>query len=87
MLLMLPSLITARLPVLVRPSPPRFLNYGDKCEFPIIVQNLTEKEITVKYVKEIQKTCFPVHDRPSGIAYDFWKSSGTAGLPKIICNS
>ena len=41
------SAITARLPLMVRPSPPRFLNYGDKFELPIVVQNQTDAPLTV----------------------------------------
>jgi uncharacterized protein YfaS (alpha-2-macroglobulin family) len=41
------NLITARLPVLVRPSPPRFINYGDSFDLPIVVQNLTEQDLLV----------------------------------------
>ncbi len=33
------SNITARLPLAVRPSPPRFLNTGDQFELPVVVQN------------------------------------------------
>lgn len=36
------SAITARLPLMVRPSAPRFLNFGDKFELPIVVQNQTD---------------------------------------------
>lgn len=41
------SAITARLPLMVRPSPPRFLNYGDKFDLPIVVQNQTDAPMTV----------------------------------------
>jgi len=41
------SNITARLPVTVRPTPPRFTNFGDVFEFPIIVQNATDDELEV----------------------------------------
>ena len=41
------STVTARLPLMVRPSPPRFLNYGDSFEMPIVVQNQTDKEMVV----------------------------------------
>jgi uncharacterized protein YfaS (alpha-2-macroglobulin family) len=41
------SAITARLPLMVRPSPPRFLNYGDTFELPIVVQNQTDGPLTV----------------------------------------
>jgi uncharacterized protein YfaS (alpha-2-macroglobulin family) len=39
--------ITARLPIMVRPSAPRFLNFGDKLELPVVVQNQTEQALSV----------------------------------------
>jgi alpha-2-macroglobulin len=42
------SAITARLPLMVRPSPPRFLNFGDTFQLPIVVQNQTDAAMTVK---------------------------------------
>jgi uncharacterized protein YfaS (alpha-2-macroglobulin family) len=42
------SSITARLPLMVRPSPPRFLNFGDKFELPIVVQNQTDSPMDVR---------------------------------------
>ncbi len=41
------STLTARLPLMVRPSPPRFLNFGDEFELPIVVQNQTDGDLTV----------------------------------------
>ena len=41
------STITARLPLMVRPSAPRFLNFGDRFEFPVVLQNQTDKPMTV----------------------------------------
>ena len=35
------SAITARRPLMVRPSAPRFLNWGDRFELPVVVQNQT----------------------------------------------
>ncbi|MHC4390664.1 MAG: alpha-2-macroglobulin family protein, partial [Planctomycetota bacterium] len=40
--------ITARMPLMVRPSPPRFLSYGDRAELPIVVHNQTKDPITVE---------------------------------------
>jgi len=40
--------LTARLPLMVRPSPPRFLNFGDVFEFPIVVQNQTDQSLDVR---------------------------------------
>jgi alpha-2-macroglobulin len=44
------SNITARLPLMVRPSAPRFLNFGDQFELPIIVQNQTDQAMDVDVV-------------------------------------
>ena len=41
------SNITARQPLMVRPSAPRFMNFGDKIELPVVVQNQTETDMTV----------------------------------------
>ncbi|WP_394826534.1 alpha-2-macroglobulin family protein [Pendulispora albinea] len=41
------STITARLPLMVRPSAPRFLNFGDRFELPIVLQNQTDQAMTV----------------------------------------
>ncbi len=41
------SSITAKQPLMVRPSAPRFMNFGDKVELPVVVQNQTDKDITV----------------------------------------
>jgi hypothetical protein len=41
------SAITARKPLMVRPSAPRFLNFGDRFELPIIVQNQTDAPLKV----------------------------------------
>jgi alpha-2-macroglobulin len=44
------SSITARLPLSVRPSAPRFLNFGDRFELPIVVQNQTDEAMDVDVV-------------------------------------
>jgi uncharacterized protein YfaS (alpha-2-macroglobulin family) len=41
------SNLTARLPLMVRPSAPRFLNFGDKFELPVVLQNQTDYAMTV----------------------------------------
>jgi uncharacterized protein YfaS (alpha-2-macroglobulin family) len=41
------SAITARLPLMVRPSAPRFLNFGDQFELPVLVQNQTNQAMQV----------------------------------------
>jgi uncharacterized protein YfaS (alpha-2-macroglobulin family) len=42
------SAVTARLPLMVRPSPPRFLNFGDTFQLPVVVQNQTDEAMTVR---------------------------------------
>jgi len=42
------SAVTARLPLMVRPSPPRFLNFGDTFMLPVVVQNQTDAPMTVR---------------------------------------
>jgi alpha-2-macroglobulin len=42
------SAVTARLPLMVRPSPPRFLNFGDVFELPVVLQNQTDAPMTVR---------------------------------------
>ena len=41
------SAVTARLPLMVRPSPPRFLNFGDTFQLPVVVQNQTDSAMQV----------------------------------------
>jgi uncharacterized protein YfaS (alpha-2-macroglobulin family) len=41
------SNITARLPLMVRMSPPRFLNFGDRFELPVVLQNQTDAPLEV----------------------------------------
>jgi hypothetical protein len=40
--------VTARLPLMVRPSAPRFLNFGDQFELPVVLQNQTDQPLDVK---------------------------------------
>jgi uncharacterized protein YfaS (alpha-2-macroglobulin family) len=42
------SAITAKQPLMMRPSAPRFMNFGDKIELPVIVQNQTDNDMTVE---------------------------------------
>ena len=42
--------VTARLPLMVRPSAPRFLNFGDSFELPVVLQNQTDDPLTVDVV-------------------------------------
>ncbi|MDX9722100.1 MAG: alpha-2-macroglobulin family protein [Myxococcota bacterium] len=42
------SSLTARLDLMARPSAPRFLNFGDEFELPIVIQNLSDVEKQVQ---------------------------------------
>ncbi|MFU8805997.1 MAG: alpha-2-macroglobulin family protein, partial [Bradymonadaceae bacterium] len=44
------SNLTARLPLMVRPSAPRFLNFGDEMELPVVLQNQTQRDMNVHVV-------------------------------------
>jgi len=46
------SSVTARLPLMVRPSAPRFLNFGDQFELPIMLQNQTDEDMEANVVVE-----------------------------------
>ncbi|WP_158412165.1 alpha-2-macroglobulin family protein [Ilumatobacter nonamiensis] len=46
------STLTARLPISVRPSAPRFLNFGDQFELPVVVQNQTDGAVEVDVAME-----------------------------------
>jgi uncharacterized protein YfaS (alpha-2-macroglobulin family) len=41
------SAITARKQLMARPSAPRFLNYGDEAELPVVLQNQTDQAMNV----------------------------------------
>ncbi len=44
------SNLVARLPLMVRPSAPRFLNFGDRFELPVVLQNQTDEPMAVDVV-------------------------------------
>ncbi|MBO0726054.1 MAG: hypothetical protein J2P52_10680, partial [Blastocatellia bacterium] len=58
------SAITARLPLMARPSAPRFLNFGDRFEFPVVVQNQTNEPMEVDVAVRASNAMFVVP--PSG---------------------
>ncbi len=47
------STITARLPLMIRPTAPRFLNYGDQFEMPVVVQNQTDAPMEVALAVQV----------------------------------
>jgi uncharacterized protein YfaS (alpha-2-macroglobulin family) len=67
------SNLVARLPLMVRPSAPRFLNFGDNFELPVVVQNQTDESMTVDVVVQVanaeltgitgQRITVPANDR------------------------
>jgi hypothetical protein len=60
------SQLTARLPLMVRPSPPRFLNYGDDLELRVVVQNPGDKETSVQLAARANNLLL---DDPAGRAF------------------
>ena len=83
------SNITARLPLMVRPSAPRFLNFGDKFELPVVLQNQTDTAMTVEVVaraanleldKAGTRVTVPANDR---IEVRFPASTVMAGTARI----
>ncbi|MCB9676056.1 MAG: hypothetical protein H6737_13115 [Alphaproteobacteria bacterium] len=52
------STVTARNPVMVRPSAPRFLNFGDRFELPFVVQNQTDAPMQVSIAVESTNAAF-----------------------------
>ncbi|HWK88500.1 MAG TPA: alpha-2-macroglobulin family protein, partial [Longimicrobium sp.] len=66
------SSLTVRQPLMVRPSAPRFLNFGDRFELPVVVQNQTGAPMEVQVAARAEGIRFtepgktvvvPAHDR------------------------
>jgi len=83
------SSLTARLPLMVRPAAPRFLNFGDKFELPVVLQNQTDDPLPVEVVArasnlEIEtagmRVTVPANDR---IEVRFLASTLKAGTARI----
>lgn len=83
------SNLTARLPLMVRPSAPRFLNFGDKFELPVILQNQTEEEMIVEIAARAtnlemmesgKRVTVPANDR---IEVRFAASTVMAGTARV----
>lgn len=53
------SVLTARLPLMVRPSAPRFLNLGDQFELPVVIQNQAAEPQVVEVAVRSQYLTFP----------------------------
>ncbi len=84
------SSITARLPLMVRPSPPRFLNFGDTFKLPVVVQNQTDAPMTVRLAARSSNAAFtdgagrevsvPANDR---VEVQFPASADMAGTARF----
>jgi len=84
------SSITARLPLMVRPSAPRFLNFGDRFELPVVVQNQTGEDLETQILVQVSnlnldgsqglKVTVPANDR---IEVRFPMSAAMAGSAKF----
>ena len=82
--------ITARLPLMVRPSAPRFLNFGDLFELPVVLQNQTQEDLETEVVVQISnlelegdqgyKVIVPANDR---IEVRFSMAADMAGTAKF----
>jgi hypothetical protein len=84
------SSITARLPLMVRPSAPRFLNFGDRFELPVVVQNQTDAAMDVDVAVRAtnadltdgagRRVTVPANDR---VEVRFPASAGRAGTARF----
>ncbi|WP_420627315.1 alpha-2-macroglobulin family protein [Candidatus Leptofilum sp.] len=84
------SNLTARLPLMVRPSALRFLNYGDQFELPIVVQNQTDEPMTVDVALDVtnltltagagQRVVVPANDR---VEVGFPATTSSAGTARF----
>lgn len=82
--------ITARLPLMVRPSAPRFLNFGDQFEMPVVLQNQTDELIETEIIIQASnlkldgdmgmRVSIPARDR---IEVRFPMSADMAGTAKF----
>ena len=51
------SSITANLPLMIRPSAPRFLNFGDQFALPVVLQNQTDQPLNVNVaVRDVEQS-------------------------------
>jgi uncharacterized protein YfaS (alpha-2-macroglobulin family) len=83
------SAITARLPLMARPSAPRFLNFGDRFELPIVLQNQTNSPMTVDVAVRASNASFAGSADVSSAAFSSRETiragalsaDGTSALP------
>ncbi|MGB8858357.1 MAG: alpha-2-macroglobulin family protein [Ilumatobacteraceae bacterium] len=88
------SNITARLPLAVRPSAPRFANFGDQFELPVVVQNQSDAPLDVDVVLQTsnltmvgpagKRVSVPANDRVEVRFAVATADAGTAGLRATV---
>lgn len=74
------STITAKQPLMVRPSAPRFMNFGDKADLPVVVQNQTDKDMAVDIAIRATNATFGV---PTSVGPDEVGKPAEAGTQNI----
>jgi uncharacterized protein YfaS (alpha-2-macroglobulin family) len=64
------STITSKQPLMVRPNAPRFMNFGDKIDLPVVVQNQTDKDmavdVAIRATNAVLSTGFSRQEPPEG---------------------
>lgn len=60
------SSVTARLPLMARPSAPRFANFGDQFELPLVLQNQTDAPLTVDVAARATVLSLPLPGAKAG---------------------
>lgn len=87
------SSLTTHLPLAIRPSPPRFLNCGDRCELSVMLHNQTDRQLQVDVamradnavIEEPGKTVtIPPKDR---IEVRFATTAGKLGQAHFQCKA
>jgi uncharacterized protein YfaS (alpha-2-macroglobulin family) len=82
--------LVARLPLMVRPSAPRFLNFGDRFELPVVLQNQTGDPLLVNVALQASnleltsnqglRVSVPAHDR---VEVRFAAAADMPGIARI----
>ncbi len=68
------SAITAKQPLMVRPSAPRFMNFGDKIDLPVVVQNQTDQDMAVDVAVRATNALF---SEPGAVATGYTSGNST----------
>lgn len=85
------SLFTAQMPLMVKPSPPRFMQLTDRCELPVVIQNQTDNELltevavrgqNVEILESGKLVAVPAHDR---VEVGFATKATNVGAAQFQC--